>query len=249
MLRPRCSLLFPPVIVGALAAALLLWVLNRPERYLQCASGMALVAFIGLVIALRRFGNANGLINIRNIVLSSYAIFLGLGMISDAFRQDWSFNGEVVVLAYGGLFCLLLGFALQPRKLLQESAHKTTFSLTSNQLFKLAMLFFTVGFSFLLLEWCLYGHLQSYSALSSVGSRAAVEPKPYINTFTQLTGPGLLLALILLRRSASLCRTCILASFSALTIAWYMFWGARINFAWVAVGILLVWHEIPDCHG
>ena len=249
MLRHQCSSILAPIVVGIMAAGLLIWVFSQSVRYLQCASGVLLLVLIGAVIVHGRCWKVNGPINIKDFILTSYAIFLGLGMISDCFRQDWQFNDAVILLAYGGLLCFLFGFMLHSSRIASRPSRKPAFLLTSNQLFKLALLFFTVGFSFLFLEWRLFGHLQSYSALTNAGFSIAVRPKPYIHTFTQLTGPGLLLALILLRRGTSPFRTCLLTCLAALTVAWYMFWGARINFAWLAMGILLVWREIPDRHG
>jgi hypothetical protein len=243
----KSAVLFQAALAGS-TAALVIWILTQPQRDLQCAAGVLLLVLIGAGVVIERFWSRERLITIRTIILSSYALFLGFGMISDAFRHDWHFNGAVILLTFGSLLCLLLGFTFHSGRGQDRPAAARTFSLTRDQLFKVALLFFALGFGFLLLEWRLYGHLQSYAA-ASAGPQQALQPKPYIHTFTQLSAPGLLLALILLRRGISFLRGCLLTCLSALTVAWYIFSGVRTNLAWLAIGFVLVWGEIPDRRG
>lgn len=245
--RRKASVLLQ-IIVACAAAGLLIWTFEQPGRYLQCLAGAALVILIAAAAAFGHLLSGDRPVNIKDIVLGSYALFLGLGMIAGAFRPAWHFNGIVIVLAYGSLFCLLLGFRLRLGRAPGSPAQILSFGLSNRQLFRVALLFFALGFGFLFLEWALYGHLQSYAG-TGTGSHLLSQPKPYIHTFTQLTGPGLLLALVLLRRGAAFVRACLLTCLSGLTIAWYIFSGVRTNLAWLAIAFLLVWSEIPDRRG
>lgn len=230
------------------AAAVLLWTIAQPERDLQIFAGLFLIVLIAAVVLLDRVWGGRREIGIKELILSSYAIFLGLGMIAGVFRPDWRFDIATIGLAYAGLFCFLFGFSLCGGAPAPAGPGRRMFAVRQNQLFGLSVLFFAAGFAFLLLEWMLYGRLQSY-ANSAAGISASALPKPYVNTFTELTGPGLLLALILLRRGAPALRAGVLIGLCGLTVAWYAYWGARINFAWLAVGFLLVWKEIPNRQG
>ncbi|MGH9444436.1 MAG: O-antigen polysaccharide polymerase Wzy, partial [Terriglobia bacterium] len=245
----RRSLIAAHLMIAAVAAGLLIWVFDQPERYLECAAGVALIGLTGAVIVLEHLWTGKRPIDIKDLLLTSYALFLGGGMVSDSLRPDSHFDGTVIVLAYGGLFCFLLGFMLHAGAGARRTALKPAFSLHTNQLFKVSLLFFALGCGFLLLEWKLYGRVESYLLLTAANSHSSDLPKPYVTEFTELAGPGLLLALILLRRGTTLFRRCILTCFSTLTVTWYMFRGVRTSFAWLAMGFLLVWSEIPDRRG
>jgi oligosaccharide repeat unit polymerase len=237
------------LLVAVTTAAALCWLLGQPERYLQIAAGILLLVLIGSAVLVHRLSSGDRLLNIKDVILSSYALFLGVGMISDVFRGNWHFNETAILLAYGALLSLLIGFVVETRLARPGGGFIRQSGFSDDQLFKVALLFFALGFGFLALEWSLYGHLQSYLVATESASRAAVEPKPYIHAFTQLTGPALLLGLILLRRGVSHPRACLLTFLSALIVVWYIFSGVRTNLAWLAIGFLLVWSEIPDRYG
>lgn len=248
MAAARIPMAAVKIIAACATATLVIWVFSQPERYIQVVAGVLLLMVIAAAVAIEHFWSGERLVNIRSVILSSYALFLGLGMIFDAFRQDWEFNGTVILLTFGSLLCLLLGFTFQSGRVRRKAGAASIFSLSHGQVFRLALVFFALGFGFLLLEWRLYGHLQSYVAASAATYQAA-QPSPYIHTFTQLTGPGLLLALIVLRRGTSLLKGCLLGCLSALTVVWYIFTGVRTDLAWLAIGFLLVWSEIPNRRG
>ncbi|MGH9469073.1 MAG: hypothetical protein ACRD1N_01870, partial [Terriglobia bacterium] len=170
---------------AAVAAVGLMWLFSQTERYLQLAAGLFLIVLIAAVVLLDRFWAGRREISIKDFILSSYAIFLGLGMLAGVFRPDWRFDVAAIALSYGGLLCFLFGFSLSGSKAVTAPSSRRSFVTHNDQLFTLAVLFFALGFAFLVLEWCLYGQLQSYSNSSAAGMRAAALPKPYINTFTE----------------------------------------------------------------
>jgi oligosaccharide repeat unit polymerase len=237
------------VLVATGAATLLIWLLKQSERYLQCAAAIALLALIGAVISINALSSGKRRLNIKIIILSSYALFLGAGMLCDTFRVDWRFSSTAILLTYAALVALLLGFVVQSHSGRPTLVASPAFALSDDQLFRVAMLFFALGFGFLVLEWLLYGHLQSYVLGPASNPSALAQPKPYVHAFTQLMAPGLLLALVLLRRGVSLFRAASLVCLCATAIAWYVFAGIRTNLAWLTIGFLLVWSEIPDRRG
>lgn len=236
------------VVVAGATAMFLCWLLGQPERYLQCAAGITLLVLVGSAALIERLSGREQRLNIKDVILSSYALFLGVGMLSDVFRGNWHFDGAAIMLAYGAFLSLLVGFVVETRLARPNAGFSPQFPLKEDQLFKIALLFFALGFGFLVLEWCLYGHLQSY-VVAPGNESTAHQPKPYMHAFTQLTGPALLLALILLRRGSSPLKSCSLACLSAVTVSWYVFSGVRTNLAWLAIGFLLVWSEIPNRYG
>jgi oligosaccharide repeat unit polymerase len=248
MKRTKLSILIEGLIAIS-AAALVIWLLKQPERDLQCAAAIALLVLIGAVVCIKRLSGSERRLNIKDIILSSYALFLGAGMLCDTFRADWRFSSTAILLTYSALLALLLGLGARSQFAQPTVAANPTFALTDDQLFRVAVLFFALGFGFLVLEWSLYGHLQSYVLVPASDARVLAQPKPYIHAFTALLGPGLLLALVLLRRGVALFRASVLVCLCAIAIVWYAFAGIRTNLAWLAIGFLLVWSEIPDRRG
>ncbi|MGH9448249.1 MAG: hypothetical protein ACRD3O_21395, partial [Terriglobia bacterium] len=51
-LSSRLSTLVVRLTIAAVAAGLLIWVFNQPERYLECAAGLVLIGLTGAVIVL-----------------------------------------------------------------------------------------------------------------------------------------------------------------------------------------------------
>jgi oligosaccharide repeat unit polymerase len=245
----RAKLPIIEIAVGVSAAALVIWLLPQPERYLQRAAAVGLLVVICALVCVNGLWGRERRLNIKDIILSSYALFLGAGMLCDTFRPDWSFSGGAILFTYASLLALLLGFAVQSHFGRAGATGLPTFALTDDQLYRVALLFFALGFGFLGLEWSLYGHLQSYVLAATNGPGAVAQPKPYVHAFTQLMGPGLMLALVLLRRGVPLVRAGVLVCFCGLAIAWYVFAGVRTNLAWLTIGFLLVWTEIPNRRG
>jgi O-antigen polysaccharide polymerase Wzy-like protein len=214
---------FVNIPVGILAAAGLTWMLSHSERYWQAGAGVFVLATIVGVIAFDVLHGRFDRSNIKYFALCSYGVFLGLGMLLDLRDEAYVFDGQGIVLTMAGLLCFLLGSIWKCRR--SELSHRgnSNISVSPDQLFKLSVLFYLLGFGALVAEWQFYGQLQSYSGrLVSITAELTPIP-PTIHVWSQLVGPGSIMALILLRR--------------------------RSNFLALAIACLLVWLEVPDKQG
>ncbi len=249
MSLPKSSSTFVRVSIAALGAAALSWLFTCPERYLQIGAGVFLLALIGWVVLSDVLCGRFRVWNIKYYVLASYAAFLGLGMLFDLGDETYFFSGYAIALTFAGLFCLLVGFLWAHRPRRGGGQQLPSFWLTQNQLFKVAVLFYLLGFGFLFVEWRLFGQLQSYSG-RLVSPTGTLRPTlPMVHVWTQLVGPATLMTLVLSRRGFVLLKTSSLRFFLALTATWYLLWGNRANFLMLAVGCLIIWSEVPDASG
>lgn len=223
------------------------FLLGTSSRQLQVVAGIVVLLPIGgwvvIDILVGRFHAAN----LKYFILFSFGLFLGGGMIVDATRRNYVIQPAAILLTYGGLLCFVLGFVLCERnRVSMPRRSDPTFSLTSEQLFILTCFFFGIGFFFVFLEWHLYGQLQSYAGKFTAAGARPSRVMPYVQTFTELMTPAVILAFIQLRRGASLVRRAALMLLLGGAVAWYLVWGARGNFLWLAVAFVLVWVEIRN---
>lgn len=245
----KTSLSLVSIPVAMLGASALIWLLIHPERYLQAAAGLLLLAVIIGVILSDVFHGRFHLSNIEYFVLASYGGFLGVGMLFDLGDEPYVFNGYAIVLTLAGLLCFLLGFSWKNRPSKSASSRRPSFWVTSGQLFRLSVLFYLLGLAALCAEWYLYGQLLSYSGRFVSEAGALSTPPPMLHVWTQLVSPASIMTLIVLRGGASGPKAFVLRIFLCLTLIWYFLWGARANFLAFAVAWLVVWSEIPDKRG
>jgi hypothetical protein len=236
---------FVRVGIATAGAVVLMSLLAGSERRLQAGAGVAL---LGVIVAITLFDMVVRRFQISNIkyfILASYAIFLGLGMLIDVGDPSYFFSRSAIALTLGGLACFLAGFYWQDNRPKRRRLENATFSLTTNQLFITALLFYLIGFAFLYAEWQLYGQLQSYSGqlVSSRGIPAT--PMPLLHVFAQLVGPASFITLVLVRRGTTPVRKGILVALFTVTLIWYLLWGARESFLALAIAFVIVWAEIP----
>jgi oligosaccharide repeat unit polymerase len=219
-------------------------------RVLQMAAAVVLLLVIaGAVFADALVGRFH-LANLKYFILLAFALFLGAGMIVDATRFDFAVLPAGILLSYGALLCFLFGFTLfGPDRNAKRRRAGPSFPLTSDQLLAVTLLFFALGFLFVFLEWRLYDQIQTYGGKFAAGGAPPQKVMPYVQTFTQLMMPAVILAFIQLRRGASLFRRVLLLLFLAAAVAWYLVWGARGNFLWLAVAFVLIWAELRDERG
>jgi oligosaccharide repeat unit polymerase len=224
--------------------------IGASSRQLQVVAGIVVLLLIAgwivVDILVGRFHAAN----LRYFALFSFGLFLGGGMIVDAVRPDYAIQPAAILLTYGALLCFVLGFVLfEPNPVSAPCHSEPTFSLTSEQLFTLTCFFFALGFFFVFLEWHLYGQLQSYAGKFTAAGARPARVMPYVQTFTEFMTPAVILAFIQLRRGTSLARRVVLTLFLTGAVAWFLVWGARGNFLWLAVAFVLVWVEIGSERG
>lgn len=225
-------------------------VTGASDRDLQLVAGVVLLLVIaGTVITdvlLGRFHLANA----KYFILFAFALFLGGGMLVDATRIDFALDPAAILFTYGALLCLLLGFAVSGHgSASRQQRPSSTFPLTGEQIFFITLFFFALGFLFVVLEWILYGQIQNYAGKSMASGLPSHPVMPYVQTFTQFLMPAVILAFVQLRRGISLPRRALLLLLLTAAVAWYLVWGARGNFLWVAIAFLLVWAEIDGEHG
>lgn len=224
--------------------------LSASGREMQVGAGIVALLLIAgwtvIDVLIGRFHAAN----LKYFVLFSFGLFLGGGMIVDATRPDHAVQPAAILLTYGALLCFVLGFVLcEPKPGSAPSHSDPTFSLGAEQLFVLTCFFFGLGFFFVFLEWHLYGQLQSYSGRFTAAGAQPARVMPYVQTFTELMTPAVILAFIQLHQGTSLVRRAILMLLLAGAVAWYLVWGARGNFLWLAVAFVLVWIEVRNERG
>jgi oligosaccharide repeat unit polymerase len=240
---------FVNIPVGIFAAAGLTWLLSHSERYWQAGAGIFLLAAIVGAIALDVLYGRFDPSNIKYFALCSYGIFLGVGMLLDLRDEAYAFDGRGIVLTLAGLLSFLLGFIWKYRPSELSRPGNSNISVSPEQLFKLSVFFYLLGFGALVAEWQFYGQLQSYSGrLVSITAELTPIP-PTIHVWTQLVGPGSIMALVLLRHGTSWCKTVTLWIFLCLTVIWYVLSSGRSNFLALAIACLLVWLEVPDSRG
>ncbi len=225
------------------------WIVTQPEPTVQIAAGVILLAVIITTVLIDVAFNRFHIANIKYYVLFGFALFLGFGMIADVYRQSYAFSGTAILLTFASLFMFLSGFEFSYQMPAKRTRPRRTFSVTSNQMFLLSVVFFALGFFFLGLEWRLYAQLQSYSGTLVSETRQVTAPMPYVHTFTQLVAPASLLAFVELRRGTPFIQKCVLGACLIATIVWYFSWGTRGNFVWLALVFLVVWVEVPNRRG
>jgi oligosaccharide repeat unit polymerase len=222
------------------------WVVTQPADTVQIAAGVLFLAVIGLVVLGDTLRGRLDIANIKYVALLGFALFLGLGMIADVFSSDYSFSGSAIILAFASLILFLAGFGLvsSPRK--TNDFAGPTFSITPNQLYYMSVIFFLLGFAFLLLEWQLYGSLVTYSGDLASQTREISNPMPYVHVFTQLVFPATVMTLIQFRQGLAFIRKCVLTPLLATTLVYYFFGGARSNLVWLTLSFVVVWAEVPN---
>lgn len=244
----RNAALFAAFALAGVAVSCL--AVDPSGRVLQvAAASVLLIVIAGVIVAdalLGRFHPAN----LKYFILLAFALFLGAGMIVDATRFDFAILPAGILLTYGALLCFLFGFSLSgPGRNAKRRRLGPSFPLTSDQLFAITLFFFALGFLFVFLEWRLYGQVQTYHGKFAAAGARPKKVMPYVQTFTQLMMPAVILAFVQLRRGASLFRRTLLLIFLVAAVAWYLVWGARGNFLWLAVAFTLVWAEVRNERG
>lgn len=225
------------------------WLVTQQKVSLQVAAGIFFVLVVVLVVFVDTISGRLHIANVKYVVLFGLALFLGLGMIADAFTEFYAFDGTAIILAYASLILFLFGFGLVRRPRATTQNTRAAFSITPNQLFHLSIVFYLLGFTFLYLEWQLYGVLVTYSGWLASETRETSNPMPYIHVFTQLTLPASVMAIIQFRRGIALIRKYLLVSLLAITFVYYLFGGARSNLVWLALSFVIVWAEVPSPTG
>jgi oligosaccharide repeat unit polymerase len=224
-------------------------VVSQPSDSLQIAAGISFLAIIVLIVLADTLKGRLDIANIKYVALFGFALFLGMGMIADVSSPDYAYSGTAILMAFASLILFLAGFGIVRRPRPTSHLSRPTFSITSNQLFHLSIIFFLLGFAFLLLEWQLYGSLVTYSGGLASETRETSNPMPYVHVFTQLIFPASVMTLIQFRQGIAFIRKYILATLLSITLVYYFFGGARSNLVWLALSFVIVWVEVPGCRG
>ncbi len=236
--------------ISLAGAAISFFAASASDRDVQIAAAAVLLLVIGGAVTADALMGRFRLSNVKYFILFAFALFLSGGMIVDAQRFDFTINPAAILFTFAALICLLCGFAVSTRgSSPRRSNMHPTFPLTGQQMFALTLIFFGLGFFFVFLEWHLYGQLQSYAGTFTAAGATPQRVMPYVQTFTQFLMPAVILTFIQLRRGTALFRRAVLLFLLAGAVAWYLVWGARGNFLWIAIAFVLVWVEISRERG
>ena len=200
------------------------WLVTQQKVSLQVAAGIFFVLVVVLVVFVDTISGRLHIANVKYVVLFGARPFPGIRDHCGCVYRV-AFDGTAIILAYASLILFLFGFGLVRRPRATTQNTRAAFSITPNQLFHLSIVFYLLGFTFLYLEWQLYGVLVTYSGWLASETRETSNPMPYIHVFTQLTLPASVMAIIQFRRGIALIRKYLLVSLLAITFVYYLFGG------------------------